>query len=160
MALVQNAGLKRATRGSLKYRTQKIVKNSLSSRHRTTLSGYIVAIKARIDNWKNLLSSNISSRCPHNIVNFGPLAAKIGPVVWGTPAKFQQLSCLGSVTARHSSSGHQQNIVALNRGRHLYSTGRPSRSALAHILSLYLFARGIMYYMYYIAFNTGSVKSV
>jgi len=30
---------------------------------------------------KNLLSSNISSRCPHNMVNFGPLAAEIGPVV-------------------------------------------------------------------------------
>jgi len=35
---------------------------------------------------KNLLSSNISSTCSHNMVNFGPLAAAIGPVVWGTPA--------------------------------------------------------------------------
>jgi len=25
---------------------------------------------------------------PHNMVNFGPLATEIGPVVWGTPAKF------------------------------------------------------------------------
>jgi len=30
------------------------------------------------------ISSNISSRCPHNMVNFGLLAAEIGPVVWGT----------------------------------------------------------------------------
>jgi len=37
---------------------------------------------------ENLLSSNISSTCPHNMVNFGPLAAEIGPVVWGTPANF------------------------------------------------------------------------
>jgi len=37
---------------------------------------------------KNLLSSNISSRCPHNMVNFGILAAEIDPVVWGTPANF------------------------------------------------------------------------
>jgi len=38
---------------------------------------------------KNLLSSNISSRCPHNMVNFGLLAAaEIGPVVWSTPANF------------------------------------------------------------------------
>jgi len=43
-------------------------------------------------------------------------------------------SCLGSVTARHSSSGRQPNFVAFNRGRHLYLTGRPSRWALAHIL--------------------------
>ena len=27
---------------------------------------------------KNLLRSNISSTCPHNVVNFGPLAAEIG----------------------------------------------------------------------------------
>jgi len=33
-----------------------------------------------------LLSSNISSTCPHNIVNFGPLAAEIVSLVWGTPA--------------------------------------------------------------------------
>ena len=30
----------------------------------------------------------MSSRCPHNIVNFGPLAAEIGLPVWGTPANF------------------------------------------------------------------------
>ena len=30
---------------------------------------------------KNLLRGNISSTCPHNMVNFGPLAAEIGPVV-------------------------------------------------------------------------------
>jgi len=38
-------------------------------------------------------------------------------------------SYIGSVTARHSSSGHQPNFVELSRGRHLYSTGRPSRWA-------------------------------
>jgi len=37
--------------------------------------------------------------------------------------------------ARHPSSGRQQNFVAVNRGRHLYSAGRPSRWALAHISS-------------------------
>jgi len=34
-----------------------------------------------------LLSSNISSRCPHNMVNFGLLAAEIDPVVWGKKGK-------------------------------------------------------------------------
>ena len=53
----------------------------------------------------------------------------------GHPSKFQRLSLLGSVTARHSSSGRQPNFAALNRERHLYSAGRPSRWAfLAHIL--------------------------
>jgi len=53
----------------------------------------------------------------------------------GHPCKFQRVSRLVSVTARHSSSGRQPNFAALNRGRHLYSTGRPSRWALAHISS-------------------------
>jgi len=66
----------------------KIAKKSPSAHHRTTFSGYIFATKARIDNRKKLLSSNISSRWTHNMVNFGPLAAEIDPVVWGTPANF------------------------------------------------------------------------
>jgi len=56
----------------------------------------------------------------------------------GHPSKFQQLSHLGSVTARHSSSGRRPMFAALNRGRHLHSEGRPSRWALAHILVWYV----------------------
>jgi len=36
--------------------------------------------------------------------------------------------------ARYSSRRRQPNFAALNRWRHLYSAGRPSRWALAHIL--------------------------
>ena len=68
------------------------------------------------------------------MVSFGPLAAEIGPVVWGMPANFIWVLCLGSVTARYSSSGRQPNFAALNRGRHLYLAGWPSRWASAHIL--------------------------
>jgi len=50
------------------------------------------------------------------------------------PCKFQRVWHLGSVTARHYSSGRKPNFAALNRGCHLYSAGRPSRWALAHIL--------------------------
>ena len=57
----------------------------------------------------------------------------------GHSSKFQEVSRLGSVTARHSSSGRQPNFTALNRGRHLYSAGRPSRWTLAHILVLMLY---------------------
>ena len=52
----------------------------------------------------------------------------------GHPSRFQRVSRLGSVTARHSSSRRQPNFAALNRGRHLYSAERPSRWALAHVL--------------------------
>jgi len=43
-------------------------------------------------------------------------------------------SYIGSVTARHSSSGPQPNFKAFIRRRHLYSAGRPSGWASAHIL--------------------------
>jgi len=58
-------------------------------------------------------------------------------VILGHPSKFQRLSLLGNITARHSSSGRQPNFAALNKGRHLYSVGWPSRWALAHILVTY-----------------------
>jgi len=38
-----------------KYRTQKVVKKSPSGHRRTTLSGYIFATKASIDNRKKLI---------------------------------------------------------------------------------------------------------
>ena len=44
-----------------------------------------------------MLSSNISSTPFHNIVNFGPLAAEIGPVVWGTPANFNGFRVLAAL---------------------------------------------------------------
>jgi len=87
-----------------------------------------------------LLDSNISSTCPHNMVNFGPLAAQIGLVVWGTQANFNGFRVLASLLhGIRACSGRQPNFAALNRGRHLYSAGRPSRWALAHIVVLILF---------------------
>jgi len=61
----------------------------------------------------------------------------------GHPCKFQQVLRLGSVSARQSSTGHQPNFAALNRGRHLYSAGRPSCWASAHISSL-----GLAFYFF------------
>jgi len=46
---------------------------------------------------KNLLSSNISSRRPHNMMNFGPLAVEIDPVVWGNPANFNGFRILAAL---------------------------------------------------------------
>jgi len=58
----------------------------------------------------------------------------------GHPIILQRVSHLGNVTARHFISGRQSNFAALNRGRHLYSAGRPSRWALAHNSSWDYFA--------------------
>jgi len=46
---------------------------------------------------KNLLTSNISSTCPHNMVNFSPLTAEISWQVWGTPANFNRFCILASL---------------------------------------------------------------
>ena len=86
-----------------KYRTQKSCQKSPSGHHHTTLSGYIFATKARNDNRKNSLNSNISSTCTHNMVNFGSLAADIGSGVWGTPANFHGFCVLPSLLQQRRS---------------------------------------------------------
>ena len=112
------------------YRTQKSRQKSPSRHHRTTLSGYIFANKARIDNRKkNLLSCNISSTCPHNMVNFGPLAAEIVSLVWGTPANFNGFGVLAALLDGTLVVGVSQTLRRWTDG-----AGRPSRWALAHIL--------------------------
>jgi len=116
-----------------KCRTQKRRQKSPSGHHPTTLLGYIFATKACINNRKNLLSSNISSTCPHNMVNFGPLAAEIFSLVWGTPGNFNGFCVLAALLHGTLAVGVSQT-AAFNRGRHLYTAGRPSRWALAHIL--------------------------
>ena len=88
---------------------------------------------------KDLLSSNTSSTCPHNMVNFGLLAAEIVSLVWGTPANFNRFRVLAALLHGTPVVGISQNFAALNRGRHLYSAGRPSRWAFAHISFFFLF---------------------
>jgi len=46
---------------------------------------------------KNMLSSNSSYTCPHNMVNFGPLVAEIVSLVWGTPGNFNGVRVLGAL---------------------------------------------------------------
>jgi len=67
-------------------------KKSPSGHHRTTLSGYVFATKARIDNRKQNYLIH-----PHNMVNFGPLAADIVSLVWGTPANFNGFRLLAAL---------------------------------------------------------------
>jgi len=52
------------------------------------LSGYIFAIKACINDRKNLVKQQYLLYIPHNMVNFSPLAAEIVSLVWGTPGDF------------------------------------------------------------------------
>ena len=94
---IYNACLKCAARGSLEIQDAKMAQKLPSAHYRITLSGCIFATKVCIDNRKkNLLNSNISSRCTHNMVNFGPLTAEIGSLVWGNPANFNGFRVLAS----------------------------------------------------------------
>jgi len=73
-------------------------KKSPSGHHRTTLLGYIFRNYGTYrQSEKNLLSSNMFSTCPYNMVNFGPLAAEIDSVVWGTPANFKGFRVLAAL---------------------------------------------------------------
>jgi len=100
-----------------KYGTQKSCQKSPSRHHRTTLSGYIFATKARIDNRKkSLLSSNISSTCPHNMVNFGELAAEIVSLVWGTPGNFNGFRVLVALLHGISVVGVSQTLRRWTEG--------------------------------------------
>ena len=82
---------------------------------------------------KNLLNSSTSPICTYNMLNCGPLAGEIGLPVWGTSAHFNGFR-VGLLAALLHGTGRQPNFAALDRGRHLYLSGRPSRWALAHIL--------------------------
>jgi len=114
---------------------KKVAKN----RHLGTIAQLCRAISSHIRHEstivKNLLSNNISSTCPHNMVNFESLAAEIVSLVWGTPGNFNGFCVLAVLLQGTLVVGVSQTFPAWNRGRHLYSTGRPSRWALAHIFS-------------------------
>ena len=52
---------------------------------------------------KTLLSSNMFSRCPHNMVNIGSLMAEICWRVWGTPANFIGFRVVAALSLLHGS---------------------------------------------------------
>jgi len=114
-----------------KYRTQKIAKNSPSWYHRASFSGYIFTTKAHIDNQKKIAKQQYLLQLSRNMVNFGPLAAEIGSVVWGTPANFNGFRVLAALLHGTPVVGVSHTCGVAQR-RHLYSAGRPSR--WAHIL--------------------------
>jgi len=131
---IYDAGLKWAARSSLEIQDAKMTqKIAISAPSHKFVGLYLCNYGIYRQSVKKLVSSNTSFTCPRNMVNFSPLTAEIVQSL-GHPYKFQPVSRLGSVIAWHSSSGRQPNFAALNRWRHLYSAGRPSHWAVAHIL--------------------------
>jgi len=120
--------------GSLKLQHAK---KSPKNCHLGTITQLCRAISSQLRHVSTIgknLSGNISFTCSHNMVNFSILAADIGWPVWGTPANFNGFCVLAALLHGTVVVGVSQTAV-LNRGRHLYSAGRPSRWALGHISS-------------------------
>jgi len=124
-----------------KCRTQK----SPKSRHLDTIAQFCRAISSQLRHVSTIREKLVKHQyLLHMSPQYGELRPSSG---WdrsgclGHPCKFQRVSRLGNVTARHSGRGSPPNFAALNRGRHLFSAGRPSRLALAYISSLFSFFR-------------------
>ena len=96
-------------------------KKDAKNRHLGTIAQLCQAISSQLRHistiGKNLLSSNMSSTCLHNMVNFGPLAVEILSFVW-TPLQISTGFASWQRYCTTSSSGRQPNFAALNRGRH------------------------------------------
>jgi len=95
---IQDAGVKRAARGSLKIQDAK---NRQTFAICAPSDNFVGAISSQLRHistiGKKILNSNISPTCSYNMVNFGPLAAEILSLVWGTPDNFNGFRVLAAL---------------------------------------------------------------
>jgi len=112
-------------------------KNDAKNRHLGTIPQLCRAISLQLRHVSTIRKKRVKQQyLLHMSPQYGELRLTSGWDRFGSlehPSYFQRLPRLGSITARQSSSEHQANFAALNRGRHLCLAGRPSRWALAHI---------------------------
>jgi len=90
------------------------MQNSLSV-HLRTIAQVSRAISSQLRHLstigkKSLLNSNMSYRCPHNMVNFGPLRAEIDWRVWGTPSYFNGYRVLAALLHGSQVVGVSQTL--------------------------------------------------
>ena len=76
-------------------------KNDVKNRYLGIIAQICRAISSQLRHvskiGKKLLSSDMSSTCPHNMVNVGLLMAEIRWRVWGTPANFNGFRVLAAL---------------------------------------------------------------
>jgi len=76
-------------------------KTVAKNRHLGTIAQLCRAISSQLRHvstiGKKLVKQQYDPTCPHNMVNFGPLAAEIDPVVSGTPANFNRFRVLAAL---------------------------------------------------------------
>ena len=109
---------------------KKVTKN----RHLGAIAQLCLAISLQLRHVSTIGKKLVKQQYLLHMVNFGPLAAEIVSLVWGTPANFKGFRVLAALLHGTLVVSVRQT-AAFNRGRHLYSAGRPSGWALAHISS-------------------------
>jgi len=75
----------------------KITKNSASGHHRTICRAVSLQLRHVSTIGKKIVKQQCLPTYPHNMVNFGPLAAEILSLVWGTPANFKWFRVLAAL---------------------------------------------------------------
>ena len=104
--------------------------------HCTTFSGHIFATKACIDNRKKLVKHQYLLHMSQQYGELRPTSGWDQLTSLGHPLQISTGFASWQRYCTTSSSGRQPDFEALNRGRHLYSAGRPSLWVLAHIMVL------------------------
>ena len=108
--------LKCAARGSLKIQDAKMKqKIAIWAPSHNFIGLYLHNWGMYRQSEKNLLSSNISSTCPHSMVN-GLLAAEIVSGVWGTPATFNSFRVLAALL-------HGSQVVSVSQTLRRWTEG-------------------------------------
>jgi len=121
-----------------KYRKQK----SPKIRHLGTTAQLRPAISLQLRHvsriGKKLVKQQCLPTCPHNMVNFGLLAAEICWRVWGTPANFNGFRVLAALLHGTLVPGVSQTLRHWTEGATYIRQGGHHVWALAHISSLIL----------------------
>ena len=120
-----------------KCRYQKSRQKSPSEHHPTSLSGYIFATKACIDNRKKLVKQQYLLYMSPQYGELRPTSGWDRFVSLGYPGNFNGFRMLAALLHGTLVVGVSQT-AAFNWGRHVYLAGQPSRWPLAHISSLLL----------------------
>ena len=88
-------------------------KKSPRIRHLRTVTQFCRAVFSQLSQILTvgkILNSNTSSTCSYNMVNFGPLTAEMGSLVWSTPANFNGFHDLASLVHRRRSTDVKQTL--------------------------------------------------
>ena len=87
-----------APRGSLKIQDAKMMQKN---RHLRTIAQLCRVISSQLRDvstiGKELVKQQYLPHSPYNMVNFGPLAADIVSLVWGTPGNFNGFRVLAAI---------------------------------------------------------------